>query len=282
MEVVSEDGKILVNYEATKTEAQEIPQAATPAKQPSEIESIEELFLNGLHIEQYRHATYQASDYYAEALRREPNDSRCNNAMGLQLLRSGQFAKAETYFRRAIKTITSRNPNPYDGEAYYNLGISLQFQEKSSDAYDAFYKATWNDAWQHNSFLQLARIDVSKNNFSEAFALIEKSLIRNYHSHSARHLKAIILRKLKNYAAAFDCIKDSLEIDPFNFGCSFEKYLLLKETGEHSKAEEQLKNLQSLMRNAANNYLEYAFDYAMPDVLHEAIALLQLYVNGND
>jgi hypothetical protein len=92
VDVVSEDGKTLVSYEVTKTEAPEIPQAATPAKQPSEIESIEELFLNGLHIEQYRHATYQASDYYAEALRREPNDIRCNNAMGLQLLR-WEFAK---------------------------------------------------------------------------------------------------------------------------------------------------------------------------------------------
>jgi Flp pilus assembly protein TadD len=235
VDVVSEDGKVLVSYEATQTESPEIPQAATPAKQPSEIESIEELFLNGLHIEQYRHATYQASDYYAEALRREPNDIRCNNAMGLQLLRCGQFAKAETYFRRAIKTITSRNPNPYDGEAYYNLGISLLFQDRTSDAYDAFYKATWNDSWQHNGFLQLAKIDISKNNFSEALALIEKSLIRNYHSHSARHLKTIILRKLKNYAAAFDCIKDSLEIDPFNFACSFEMYLLLKQTGENSR-----------------------------------------------
>jgi hypothetical protein len=72
VDVVSEDGKLLVNYEEINTEAPEIPQAATPAKQPSEIESIEELFLNGLHIEQYRHATYQASDYYTEALRREP------------------------------------------------------------------------------------------------------------------------------------------------------------------------------------------------------------------
>jgi len=282
VEVISEDGKTLVNYETTQTGSPEIPQAATPAKQPSEIESIEELFLNGLHIEQYRHATYQASDYYAEALKREPNDIRCNNAMGLQILRSGQFAKAETYFRRAIKTMTSRNPNPYDGEAYYNLGISLLFQDRSSDAYDAFYKATWTDSWQHSSFLQLARIDISKNNFSEAFVLSEKSLIRNYHSHSARHLKTIALRKLRNYTGAFACIKDSLEIDPFNFGCGFEKYLLLKQTGEHSKAEEQLKNLQLLMRSAANNYLEYAFDYSNAGCFTEAIELLQLYVNGNN
>ena len=282
VDVVSEDGNVLVSYELNQAGSPEIPQAATPAKQPSEIESIEELFLNGLHIEQYRHATYQASDYYAEALRREPNDSRCNNAMGLQLLRCGQFAKAETYFRRAIKTITSRNPNPYDGEPYYNLGISLQFQDRSSEAYDAFYKATWNDSWQHNSFLQLARIDLSKNNFSEAFVLIEKSLIRNYHSHSARHLKTIVLRKLKNYPAAFDCIKDSLEIDPFNFACSFEMYLLLKQTGEYSKADETLKNLQVIMRNAANNYLEYAFDYGNAGCFTEAIELLQLYIKGND
>ena len=282
IDVVSNDGKMLVNYEAIQTEPAEIPQPATPAKRPSEIESIEELYLNGLHIEQYRHATYQASDYYAEAIRREPNDSRCNNAMGLLLLRAGQFTKAEGYFRRAIKTITSRNPNPYDGEPYYNLGISLQFQDRLSDAYDAFYKATWTDSWQHNGFLQLARIDISRNKFSEAFVLIEKSLVRNYHSHSVRHLKTIALRKLRSYAAALNCIHDSLEIDPFNFGCSFEKYLLFKETGEYSKAESHLKSLQLVIRNAANNYLEYAFDYSNAGCYSEAIELLQLYVNGSN
>jgi len=282
IEVISKEGKLLVNYEACETEAREIPQAAIAARLPSEIESIEELFLNGLHIEQYRHATYQATDYYAEALRREPDDSRCNNAMGLWLLRYGQFVKAEAHFRKAIKTITSRNPNPYDGEPYYNLGISLQFQGKHSAAYDAFYKATWNDAWQHNGFLQLARIDASTGNYSEAYSLIEKSLIRNYHSHSARHLKTIVLRKLKNYVAAADCINKSLAIDPFNFGCCFEKYCLLQETGEQAKADQQLKELQLLMRNAVNNYLEYAFDYCSAGCFNEAIALLQLYATSAD
>ena len=120
------------------------------------------------------------------------------------------------------------------------------------------------------------------NNFSEAFTLVEKSLIRNYHSHSARHLKAIILRKLKKYAAAADCINDSLELDPFNFGCKFEQYLLIKETGDHAKAAEKLEELHSLMRNAANNYLEYAFDYASAGCFNEAIALLQLYSIGSN
>ena len=77
---------------------------------------------------------------------------RCNNAKGLLLLRRGQFAKAEPYFKTAIATLTKRNPNPYDGEPYYNLGVSLFLQEKYKEAYDAFFKATWNDAWQHAVF----------------------------------------------------------------------------------------------------------------------------------
>jgi tetratricopeptide (TPR) repeat protein len=278
--VISEEGQLLVDYNVFETEAKQLPLAATPARPPAEISSIEELYLNGLHIEQYRHASYQATDYYAEALLREPNDSRCNNAMGLWLLRYGQFITAESYFRRAIKTITLRNPNPYDGEAFYNLGISLRFQGKLTEAYDAFYKASWNDAWQHASFLQLAKIDTYKKNFIGALQLIEKSLVKNYHSHSARHLKSIICRKLKNYHAAIDCTDASMVIDPFNFGCSFEKYLILNETGYPLKAAENLEELQLLMRDAANSYLEYAFDYGSAGCFNEAITLLQLCVDN--
>ena len=42
--------------------------------------------------------------------------------LGLWLLRKGQFAKAEPYLREAVKTLTAKSPNPYDGEPLYNLG----------------------------------------------------------------------------------------------------------------------------------------------------------------
>jgi len=279
VEVVTAAGKVLVAYKVIETAAKEIPEAATPAKDPAAIESIEELYLNGLHIEQYRHATYQAVDYYAAALVKAPTDSRCNNAMGLWLLRYGQFAKATPYFRTAIKTITSRNPNPYDGEAFYNLGVCLQLQGQLEDAYSAFYKASWNDAWQHCSFLQIAKIDTANNNFSEALDAVEKSLIRNYHSHSARHLKVVLLRKLQRDAEAFNFVNASLEIDPFNFGCLFEKYILLQQRNDQEWAIMQAAALKIVMRDAANNYLEYAFDYANAGCYNEAIALLQLYAD---
>ena len=52
----------------------------------------------------------------------------------------------------------SRNPNPYDGEPYYNLGLCLKLQGKYDEAYDNFYKAAWNSAWQDSAYFSLALI----------------------------------------------------------------------------------------------------------------------------
>ena len=152
------DNTLLLEYTPLPEEKPAIPAPATPARFPHEIKSQEELFLNGLHLEQYRHATYSPEPYYLEALRRDPGDSRCNNAMGLLLYRRGKFAEAEAYFRRAIERLTQRNPNPYDGEPYYNLGLALKMQRRFAEAFDAFHKAVWNAAWQDAAYFELARL----------------------------------------------------------------------------------------------------------------------------
>lgn len=248
------NGKELVSWQREKAEQKEIPAAATAAKLPAEIEQVEDLYLNGLHLEQYRHATFNPIDYYEEGLRRSPGDVRCNNAMGLLYLRRGQFEKSVPYFRTAIKTLTSRNPNPYDGEVYYNLGLALQFAGDLDEAYDHFFKATWNDAWQHSGFLMLARIATAKGDFANALALIDKSLVRNYHSHTARHLKAVLLRLNGKDNVTF--IQESLSIDPFNYGCLFE--------------------LHTLMPVTINNYLELSLDYAQAGLYTTAIDVLDI------
>ena len=57
--------------------------AAKTALLPEEIKTIEQLFLTGLHNDQYRHATNNPGDYYEEALHRAPMDVRCKNALVL-------------------------------------------------------------------------------------------------------------------------------------------------------------------------------------------------------
>ena len=269
-----ENNKILISYQQDKVVEQEIPSSAQAAKRPKNVENNEQLYLTGLHLEQYRHATYSATDYYEEALRRDEKDVRNNNALGLWHLRRGKFAKAEPYFRKAISTLTQRNPNPYEGESYYNLGWSLKMQGKNNEAFDAFYKSIWNDAWQHAGFLNLARIATLRQDHEEALDLINRSVVKNYHSHTARHLKVAVLRKLGQHDESFSLIDESLAIDPFNFGCLFEKYLILKETNKQDDAATILVHLKQISRNWVHNFIEYAFDYAHAGLYEEAIKLL--------
>ncbi|HOV42245.1 MAG TPA: DUF5107 domain-containing protein, partial [Oscillospiraceae bacterium] len=135
-------GRKLVSYTPKEKGIDKIPEPAKAAPLPQDAKTLEDLYLYGLHIEQYSHATYDAADYYREGLRRDATDIRLNNAYGKLLLNRGLFAESEQYFRAAIEKSTRSNPNPYDSEPFYNLGLSLKYQGKIKAAYDAFYKAT--------------------------------------------------------------------------------------------------------------------------------------------
>ena len=266
--IYAASGKLLLDWEPEPDEVKTVPEPAKSAADPKEIRSAEDLYLTGLHLEQYRHATYAATDYYEEALRREPGDVRNNNAMGLWYIRKGQFAKAEPYLRRAIKTLTERNPNPYDGEPLYNLGLSLKYQGKADEAYDMFYKACWNAAWQDAGYYALAQLSAQQGNWENALYEIDKSLLRNWHNLRGRHLKVAILRHLGRKEEALTLIRESLAIDRFNFGCAFEEYLL---TGE----QELLDDLIVRMRREGHNYEELALDYASAGCWEEALLVVE-------
>jgi len=122
LRVLSSDGKEIIRYRPEKKREALLPELATEPPPPAGISTIEELYLTGLHLEQYRHATRFPEVYWEEGLRRDVDDVRCNNAMGVLCLRRGKFQDAEQYFRRAIARLTRLNPNPYDGEHSIILG----------------------------------------------------------------------------------------------------------------------------------------------------------------
>ncbi|SFD17262.1 DUF5107 domain-containing protein [Algibacter pectinivorans] len=268
-------GKVLVAWEPDKDLSEEIPEPAKAAKDPKDIDTVEGLYLRGLHLEQYRHATFNATDYYEEALKRVPTDVRCNNAMGLWCMRKGQLEKAIGYFDTAIETLTSHNPNPYDGEPYFNKGLALNYLGKKDEAYASFFKSCWNAQWQDAGYFNLAQIDCSKGDLEKALDLVDRALIKNWHNHKARHLKVIILRKQGSVEAASKLIEESLVIDKFNFGVLFERYIL-------SRKQADLEAFKSILRDYTHNYIEFSLDYAMAGQYDEAIALLKVHTNAND
>jgi len=276
--LTDEKGNLLIAWTYEDSEGSIIPEPAKPAREPAEIISMEQLYLTGLHIEQYRHATYNPMNYYMEALTRDPGDIRCNNAVGLWYMRHGKFTVAESYFRNAIRTLTERNSNPDQGVSFFNLGWSLKLQGRQNEAYDAFYKSVWNAEWQDAGYFSLALIATSQGRFNEALDFTCKSLSRNQNNHKCRHLRSALLRIGKENDCALEFINQSLAIDKFNFGCLYEKYRLLKETSVR-EAGNALSCLKARIKGSVNTYIEYSLDYYAAGLYDEAADFLFIYLN---
>lgn len=276
LEILDENQKEILRYEPSAISKNNIPAPAAPALLPHEIKTNEELFLTGKHLEQYRHATYSPAPYYEEALRRDAADIRNNDALGLWHLRRGQFVKSEFYFRKAIESITKRNPNPYDGETYYNLGLCLKLRGKYKEAYDVFYKGTWNSAWQDSCYFSIAQLDLIDEDFDKALQHLQFSLDRNTANGKAHALKTAAFRKQCFFNEALQTAEAALLKDQFNLAIYFEQYLVYKELSDEASSTNAIAQLKQLASNNEQNYIEYALDYAASGLYHEAAALLNL------
>jgi tetratricopeptide (TPR) repeat protein len=231
LRLLTADGQEIIRYTPSGSEPGEVPAAATEPPAPEQITSSDELFLTGLHLEQYRHATRMPDSYWREGLRRDSGDARCNLALGRWHLRRGELKQAEEYLRASIARLTFLNPNPYDGEPLYQLALCLCHQAlaeealrdsklenpKISQAYDAFYKATWNQGWQAPSYHSLAEIDAARGNWSTALVHLDRSLRLNTDNLRARNLRVLVMRRLTQENEADTYLAETLLLDPLDW-----------------------------------------------------------------
>ena len=218
VEVADAAGLELLRYSTARpaplTPAEIGKLAATEPLLPAEIDSNDELHITGIHLEQYRHATRCPTLYWREALRRDPGDSRCHLAMGRWHLRRGEFETAEAHLRKSIQRLTLRNPNPYDGEALYQLGRCLSFLDRDDEAYDAFYKATWNQAWTGAAYHRLAEIDCRRGDWPTACDHLLRTLKLSSDHLKARNLLAMVRMRMGHEVAGE--LAETLALDPLD------------------------------------------------------------------
>ncbi len=262
-----------LTWHAEPDEIRPIPDAAEAALPPVDTKTNDQLYLTGLHLEQYRHATWSALDYYEEALRRDPADVRCLNQLGLWYLRRGRFALAENYLRQAQRVLYRRNPNPYDGEPLYNLALALKYQGKWNEAYEWFWKAAWSYAWRSAALYQAACLSMKAGRYADALDEVESALACNARHHKALALKATALRLLGRGKEALEVCEEALRSDLFNYGCRFEQYLL-------TDNRTVLGQLQQILHGASNNYDELALDYWQCGQNDTAIGVWKLAVDA--
>ena len=193
--------------------------AIEPAREPAppgEVGSVEELYLIGRHLEQYRHATRSPEAYWREALSRDHGHSRTHTALGAKRYREARFDEALQHLEAAVARLTTLNPNPEDGRAHYMLGLTLVRLGRDGEAYAAFAKSTWLDAWVAAGSHQMAIIDARHGRDDLA---LERAMaaVRARPDHlQVRDLCVVLLRRLGRTDEAEHLLTETLALDPLD------------------------------------------------------------------
>lgn len=217
--VLDSAGEEIIRWAPKKLSKKEVPAPASEPPEPQKISSSDELYLTGVHLAQYRHATRSPAPYWREALRRDAGDARSNTALGIWHMKRGEFGLAEEHLRKAIERLTFRNANPSDGEALYFLGLTLRHLGRDEEAYAAFYKAVWNQEWQAPGYYAIAQIDCVNKRWQSALDHLDRSLRFNTENLNALNLRAMVLRKLGLKAEAEALLKQTRALDPLDWWC---------------------------------------------------------------
>jgi tetratricopeptide (TPR) repeat protein len=277
------DGKELVAFRSPKREGRPLPPPVRPPVPPSEIRTVEELYLTGLRIEQFRSAAAEPYPYYEEALRRDPGDYRTNTALGLLYMKRAMYADAERVLRTAVERATKDYTRPKDGEALYYLGVAFRAQGKAEQARDAFNRSAWTQAWRSAAFIQLAEMAGRDGDWERMLTDASEALETNARSGIALGLRAAALRRLGRPGEAATVLAESRAVDPMDFTAAHEAYLLKNQGGLHEDVGRLLRDFEALTRLEPANHLELAADYTRAGMWPEAAGALKILTeSGRD
>jgi tetratricopeptide (TPR) repeat protein len=269
-----------LSYTPAKPQTLKLPEPAKAIGAPETLRNTEALYLAGLHLEQYRHATYEPEPYYLEGLKRDPGDIRLNNAYGRLLLRRGEYGKAQALFERARETATRHSPNPYDGEVFYNLGMALEGQGKDNEAFDVYYKAIWSDAWRSQGYLKLAQIAARQGRHKEALSFAKEAMWANYKNFDARAAVTVIARLLGRVEEARAVAEETLRFDPMNLMAVSELVQLAADdaTGRNGAPHQTVDRLRQLLRGDAHQAMLLAQGYRDLGCHAEGVSVLRAHL----
>ncbi|WP_368233548.1 DUF5107 domain-containing protein [Anaerotruncus rubiinfantis] len=268
--LISADGRTLVSYQPYVRGQKKPIEVRKPVIRPSEMKTVEELYLNGYHLEQYKQHNFDPRDYYREGLRRDPGDIRCNTAMARLALKDGKFDECVNHCDVAIARLTSRNQHPTDTESFYLKGVALCYLGKTAEACDVLHRAGWNYSHRSAAYYKLAALDCAAGRYCDAIEKAGVSYGLNAGHLRARNLEAAALRRLGRKAEAEAIARNNMRADSLDLWSRFE-YLFLtgKDTG-----------IAEIFGQKPENFLDVVCDYLEAGLFEDALRVLNLA--GND
>lgn len=234
--LLDEHDQVILSYLEHEPAGEALPDPAMAPLPASELESVDELYFIGQHLEQYLHASRSPFDYYLRALTLDGGDYRCNLALATLEYNRANYEQALSHADKALARAHRLNKNPQCGKASLMRGHIGERLGQFDAAFDDFHKATWSGNCRDSGFLGLARIAMVRRDPAQALTFVERSLAVNGTHYGAIALKALALLECGQREAALGYINEQRVLYPLHYQLAFLRWL----------ASEQAADLEAL------------------------------------
>ena len=266
VDLTADDGEKLLSYTQEKPDEMHYPEPVALDPHPATLKTVQELYLQGVHKDQYRNPQIEPCVYYEEALRRDPDHIPSLIALGEYNYRRGHFRQAKTLLEKAVRNEHIYNARYQDGEAEYLLALTLDALHETDKAYDAFYAAAWSGATIAKAMCKLAAIDGRRGDYRQMLTHAQTALEAAARHPIASSYAALAQYKLGCPETALALVNRALVYDPLNDLAIYMKSML----EGRSIAEMEIAHRSDFGQTC----LDIAYDLTDAGFYGEAFALL--------
>ena len=166
--LIAENGKTFAEYTEQKIDEYNMPEPITDMPLAENMNSAQELYLAGVHVDQYRDPAVKPDAYWRRALQRDRRHIPSLIAMASYELANARFDEAKSYAERAIAELTTYNTRTESGNAYYVYAKILEERGEYKKAYDYYYKAAFAADSIAKAMTRIALLDIRLKDYAEA------------------------------------------------------------------------------------------------------------------
>ena len=188
--------KTVAKYEEKNFDKFVMPDVITDMPSAKSVDSVEKLYLAGVHVDQYRDPAVMPDAYWKEALSRDSKHIPSLIAMAKYELSMYNLDKALEYANKALDAITVYNERPQSGEVYYTLGSIYEAMDLTDNAYDMYYKAYIAADCVSKAMTRIALIDLKRKDYVQAVRHAENALDYGRNNNLATACLVIAKREL--------------------------------------------------------------------------------------
>ncbi len=248
------DGQEIGYYKEQKFDEYNMPEVITDMPSAAAMNNTDELYLAGVHVDQYRDPAVMPDSYWKEALKRDIHHVPSLIAMARYEYQRYVYDDAENYIVHAIERLNMFNERHQSGEAYYVYGQILEAKGDYKKAEDYYNKAAWAADSVAMAMTRIAVLDIRKKDYENAARHARTALKYGNENMLATAVLAIATKDKK-------VLEEALKLDPINHMLRY-----LSESGDF---------LEIMDSNPLETCLDLCFDFAAMGRYEDVIAILE-------